>query len=129
MQVLVPNGGVWGQALRNYSVYTAPPHLGEVRFPIAEGIDLERAIDEVNAIVKAQPQVLPDPAPKVLLDHSTAENALEIVVAFSTPDDDTATVKSELIKAVHGALRGGQWPRPPNSWRFYVAGLEPWRIR
>src|SRR3984893_7674205 len=30
---------------------------------------------------------------------------------------------------LHGALRGGQWPRPPNSWRFYVAGLEPWRIR
>ena len=107
VQVLVPNGGVWGQALRNYSVYTAPPHLGEVRFPIAEEIDLERVIDEVYAIVKAQPQVLPDPAPKVLLDHSTAENALEIVVAFSTADDDTATVKSELIKAVHGALRGG----------------------
>jgi hypothetical protein len=32
-----------------------------------------------------------------------AENALEIVVAFST-EDDTAAVKSDLIKAVHAAL-------------------------
>jgi small conductance mechanosensitive channel len=103
VQVLVPNGGVWGQPVRNYSVYTAPPHLGEVRFPI----DLERAIDEVNAIVKAQPQVLPEPAPKVLLDHSSAENALRSSSRFRLADDDTATVKSELIKAVHGALRRG----------------------
>jgi small conductance mechanosensitive channel len=108
VQVLVPNGGVWGQPLRNFSIYPTPPHLGEVRFPIAEEIDLERAIADVSAIVKAQPQVLPEPAPKILLDHSTTENALEIVVAFSTADDDTATVKSDLIQAVHGALRGGR---------------------
>jgi hypothetical protein len=45
-----------------------------------------------------------DPAPRVLLDRSAAENALEIVVAFSTAEDETAAVKSDLIKAVHAAL-------------------------
>jgi hypothetical protein len=40
----------------------------------------------------------------VLLDHSAAENAIEIVVAFSTAEDETAAVKSDLIKAVHAAL-------------------------
>jgi hypothetical protein len=35
VQIIVPNGGVWGQPLRNFSVYPAPPHAGEVRFRTA----------------------------------------------------------------------------------------------
>ncbi len=108
VQVIVPNGSVWGQPLRNYSIYPAPPHTADVHFRIAEEIELEAAIEEVRAIVKAQPLVLADPTPKVLLDRSTADNALEIVVAFSTADDDTATVKSDLIKAVHGTAALGR---------------------
>jgi small-conductance mechanosensitive channel len=70
VQIIVPNGGVWGQALRNFSVYPAPPHAGEVRFRIPEGIELEPAIEKVRAIVEAHPRVLADPAPRVLLDHT-----------------------------------------------------------
>jgi small conductance mechanosensitive channel len=104
VQIIVPNGGVWGQALRNYSVYPAPPHAGEVRFRIAESTRLEPAIENVRAIVEANPRVLADPAPSVLLDHSASENAVEILVAFSTAEGETAAVKSDLIKAVHAAL-------------------------
>jgi small conductance mechanosensitive channel len=103
VQIIVPNGGVWGQPLRNFSIYPAPPHAGEVRFRTAE-TELEPAIGKVHAIVEAHPRVLADPAPSVLLDRSAAENALEIVVAFSTAEDETAAVKSDLIKAVHAAL-------------------------
>jgi small conductance mechanosensitive channel len=99
VQIIVPNGGVWGQPLRNFSIYPAPPHAGEVRFRTADGTELEPAIEKVRAIVEAQPHVLADPAPSVLLDRSAAENALEIVVAFSTAEDETAAVKSDLIKA------------------------------
>jgi len=103
VQIIVPNGGVWGQALRNYSIYPAPPHAGEVRFRLAEGAELESAIEEVRAIVEAHPRVLADPAPSVLLDRGVAENTIEIVVAFSTAEDETAVVKSDLIKAAHAA--------------------------
>jgi hypothetical protein len=58
----------------------------------------------VRNLVRAGPRVLADPVPSVLLDRSAAENALEIVVAFSTADDVAVLVKSDLIKAVHGAL-------------------------
>jgi hypothetical protein len=44
--------------------------------------------------------MLADPASGVLLDRSAAENAIEIVVAFSTAEDETVAVKSDLIKAV-----------------------------
>ena len=104
VQIIVPNGGVWGQALRNFSVYPAPPHAGEVRFWIPEGIELDPAIDKVGAIVKADPRVLADPAPSVLLDHTADDSTIEIVVVFYTADNEIAVLKSDLIKAVHTAF-------------------------
>ncbi len=103
----MPNGGVWGQPLRNYSIYPAPPRTGEVRFRIAEGIDLEPAIEQVRAIVTAESRIPADPAPTILLDRTATENALEIVVTFATAEDETATLKSALIKAVHSAQTVG----------------------
>jgi small conductance mechanosensitive channel len=103
VQIIVPNGGVWGQALRNFSIYPAPPHTGEVRFRIPEGIDLERTVEKMRAIVEADPRIIADPAPKVLLDHSATDIATEIVVNFTT-GDDAATVKSDLIRATQSAL-------------------------
>src|SRR5215469_12639252 len=47
VQVIVPNSGVWGQPLRNFSIYPAPPHTGEVRFEISDGTDLNPAIDQI----------------------------------------------------------------------------------
>jgi small conductance mechanosensitive channel len=104
VQIIVPNGGVWGQALRNFSVYPAPPHTGEVRFRIPEGTELDPAIEKVRAIVEAHPRVLADPAPSVLLDHSADYSAIEIVVVFYTADNEIAALKSDLIKAVHTAF-------------------------
>jgi small conductance mechanosensitive channel len=104
VQIIVPNGGVWGQPLRNFSIYPAPPHTGEVHFPIAAGTALEPVVERVRAIVEAQPRVLADPAPSVLLDRSAGEKGLEIVVAFATVEDEPAAVKSDLIKAMNGAL-------------------------
>jgi small conductance mechanosensitive channel len=103
VQVIVPNSGVWGQPLRNFSIYPAPPHAGEVRFQIADDAELDRAIEQVRNLVRADPRVLADPAPSVLLDRS-GTNGLEIVVGFATGDDVAALVKSDLIKAVHAAL-------------------------
>jgi len=104
VQVIVPNSGVWGQPLRNFSIYPAPPHAGEVRYQIADDSELDPAIERVHALVRADPRVLADPAPSVLLDRIAGENALEVVVAFSTRDDVAALVKSDLIKAVHVML-------------------------
>jgi small conductance mechanosensitive channel len=104
VQIIVPNAGVWGQALRNFSVYPAPPHAGELRFRLPEGTGLEPAIEKVRAIVEAHPRVLADPGPNVLLDHSADDSAIEIVVMFYTAADEIAAVKSDLIKAVHAVL-------------------------
>jgi small conductance mechanosensitive channel len=104
VQLIVPNAGVWGQPLRNFSIYPAPPHAGEIRFPVGAGTALETAVEHVRAAVEAEKRVLADPAPSVLLDRAPA--AVEIVVSFATAGDDAAAVKSDLIKAIDGALEG-----------------------
>src|SRR5262249_14267941 len=104
VQVIVPNSGVWGQPLHNFSIYPAPPHAGEARFQIADDTEIDPTIGRVRALVRIDPRVLADPAPSVLLDRIAGEHALEVVVAFHTGDDVAALVKSDLIKAVHAML-------------------------
>jgi small conductance mechanosensitive channel len=101
--IIVPNSGVWGQALRNFSIYPLL-HAGEARIRIAEDAALDPALAKVRAVVEGHPRVLSDPAPSVLLDRNATDNALEIVIGFSTAEDEIATVKSDLIKAVHDGL-------------------------
>ena len=103
VQVIVPNSGVWGQPLRNFSIYPAAPHSGEVRFQMPGDAALDPAMEQVRRLVSADPRVLADPAPSVLLDRCSAD-AIELVVGFSTADDAAALVKSDLIKAVHATL-------------------------
>jgi small conductance mechanosensitive channel len=115
VQVIVPNSGVWGQPLRNFSVYPGAPHIGEVRFRIAETVALDPALGSVCEIVGEHPRVLTDPAPTVLLDRNATDNALEIVVGFATAEDEVAAVKSDLIKSVHDALSAV--PQETPAWR------------
>ena len=63
------------------------------------------------------------PAPSVLLDRSAAENSLEIVVALSTAEDETAAVKSDLIKADDLRQRGdGTSAQTTEKW---LSGRNP----
>jgi small conductance mechanosensitive channel len=104
VQIIVPNASVWGQPVRNFSVYPPLPPTGEVRFPLPDGTALVAAVEKVQSVVAAQPQVLGEPPPSVLLDRGPPEHGLEIVVSFATAEGATAAVKSELIEAVSAAL-------------------------
>ena len=107
VQVIIPNGSVWGQALRNFSVYPPPPHTASVRVPVPESTELGPATETIRSIVNATPRVLKDPPPTVLLDRGGTDNALGITITFACNTDDTALVQSDLIRAVHDALQSG----------------------
>ena len=75
---------------------------------IAQGTDLEYA----------WPRVLTDPGPSALLDHSAAENAIEIVVTFCTAGDQTPMGEER-------SDQGGA--RRTRHRRMRLAALNPWR--
>jgi len=105
VQVIIPNGSVWGQPVRNFSAYPQAAATAQVRFrlPAAESA---AAREQIEAIVRANQNVLENPAPSVLLDRNATDNALEFVVTFAPVDGagNAAEVKSEIIQAVHEAL-------------------------
>ncbi|HTW68351.1 MAG TPA: mechanosensitive ion channel family protein [Acetobacteraceae bacterium] len=123
VQVIIPNGSVWGQQVRNYSIYPQSAATAQVRFRLPEA-DPSVAREKIEAIVKANPKVLETPAPGVLLDRNTTDNALEYVVTFAPVDGggNAAAVKSEIIQAVHEALEA-----PAVSWQS--RGTGPVQIR
>ena len=105
MQVIIPNGSVWGQQLRNFSVYPQGAATAQVRFRLPDA-DPHDAREKIEAMVRANPKVLETPAPSVLLDRNATDNALEIVVTFAPDGGGGAApaVKSEIIEAVYNAL-------------------------
>jgi small conductance mechanosensitive channel len=104
VQVIIPNGSVWGQPLRNFSIYPRPPTTAEVRFQLPD-VDPVRAQNRIEAIAQSISTVKKDPPPSVLLDRNATSNALEIVATFVPADGSTAaSARSDIIEAVHEAF-------------------------
>jgi small conductance mechanosensitive channel len=124
VQVIIPNGSVWGQPLRNFSVYPQAAATTQVRFRLPNE-DPGAAREKIEAIVQGHPKVLQTPPPSVLLDRNANDNALEVVVSFAPADSGgkAAAVKSELIEAVYDTFEAP--PATAEKPRF----AEPVRMR
>jgi small conductance mechanosensitive channel len=124
MQVIIPNGSVWGQPLRNFSVYPQAAATAQVRFRLP-GAEPSAAREGIEALVLANSRVLKNPPPSVWLDRNATDNALEIVVTFAPVDGggNAAAVRSELIEAVYAAFEAA----PAESAQ--PQHVEPLRMR
>lgn len=102
VQVMIPNGSVWGQPLRNFSVYPQAAATTQIRFRLPV-TDPGAARERLEAIVRDHPGVMADPKPSVLLDRNATDNALEYVVTFAPEGGggNAAVVRSEIIEAVY----------------------------
>jgi small conductance mechanosensitive channel len=102
VQIIVPNGSVWGQPLRNFSFY--PVRGFEVQFPVPAEIDLDAALAAIRSLVEADARAVDKPAAAVALDHAGAGNSLIVAVKVWTSSGNVAAVKTDLIKNVREAL-------------------------
>jgi small conductance mechanosensitive channel len=101
VQVIIPNGSVWGSAIKNLSVYTAPNAAVELRFPAPPPAQLNSAVAAIQAIVTGHEGLT---APSVLLDRAGADNALQIVVTFTPTGSNAAVLRSDIIQQVHDRI-------------------------
>ena len=116
VQVIIPNGSVWGQQLRNFSVYPQGTATAQVRFRLP-GVEPAMAREKIMALLDAQENVLKTPEPAVLLDRNPSDNALEFVVTFAPEGGGgaAAVVKSEIIQSVYQAFEAKSAPGQPQS--------------
>jgi small conductance mechanosensitive channel len=101
VQVIVPNGNVWGQPLQNFSYY--PVDGFEVQFAIPERVDLDSVLSSARSVVESDARIVRNPASVVALDHASA-NTLEMVVKVWTSSGNVPAVKTDLIKSVREIL-------------------------
>jgi small conductance mechanosensitive channel len=105
VQIIIPNSGVWGQALKNLSIYPQPAATTVLHIPVTDSNHLGVAKDKVLSIVAAIPGVANTPAPKVMFDRSSADNSLQFLVKFTAISPDADVVKGEILEAVQNGLQ------------------------
>lgn len=105
-QVIIPNGSVWGQPIKNMTTYTVPVPAAQLVVPVPTGWGLSDACTRIRDILVATPRVLAAPAPTVLLDRGGTENDIQIVITFA-PDGDTAgLVKNDVLRVIDEEMEG-----------------------
>jgi len=101
VQIIIPNGSIWGSAIKNFSTYTPPIAAMELRIPAPPPAKLNAALAAIQAIVTNHADIAKDPAPTVLLDRGGADNTLQIVASFTPATANTAQLRSDIIKQIH----------------------------
>jgi len=104
VQIIIPNGSVWGTAIKNMSVYDAPVATVELRMPVPHGVGLEDARRRVLRIVETVAGVKAAPAPKVYLDRGGADNAMQLVAVYAPVAGAEAQVRTDILRGVDGVM-------------------------
>ena len=101
VQILVPNGQIWGGSVVNYS------HHETRRVDLVIGIDYADDIDTAFAtvadVVAADPRIHEDPAPLVVVGE-LADSSVNVVVRVRCAAGDYWPLKFDLMKAIKEAL-------------------------
>ena len=103
LQLLVPNGKIWGAPITNYSIHTS--RRVDLKAVIDGQMDLDAAMTAVRETVTRDPRVRPNPAPAVTvteLGEATATLAAQVWCAAT----DYGDLKVTLIKALKQRLQG-----------------------
>jgi small conductance mechanosensitive channel len=100
VQVLIPNGSVWGNALTNFSAY--PSRLVETTV-VARNGDADATARDVERFLQENPRALNQPAPVVKKVGYGDE--IELAVKAWAPANDTTTLKYEISRFVRERAR------------------------
>ena len=103
VQVLIPNGQVWGAALTNMSAY--PTRHVSISFPDAFDKHVDAVSNGVRGWLAADRRVLETPPPNVTTTN-LADQTVELSAHAWTKAADAACVRADQIKQVVGAVHG-----------------------
>jgi len=108
VHMIVPNGLIWGQWIRNFSVNDT--RKVRVLIEIAAGCDAQKAKTIIEKALLDDPISLSDPTPSVVV-HEMTDAQVQFEAAFWVKTADVARAKYEVAKKLQDALN--------------LAGMEP----
>jgi small conductance mechanosensitive channel len=123
IQIVLPNSGVYGQTIRNFSANETR------RVDLVIGIgyedDIALAIETVQRVVTGDERVLDDPEP-VIAVHELADSSVNLVVRPWCGRDDYWVTRWDLTRAIKEELEkaGCTIPYPQQDVHFHGVGGE-----
>jgi small-conductance mechanosensitive channel len=119
---IIPNETLVTQSVTNHS-FTDRKAVVKVSLPVPFASDLDAVIEAMQAVGRAHPRVLPDPAPQALIIR-VGDPGVEVELSAWIDDaqEGAGQVRSDLWKAILGALRGRgiEVPSPRREIRLEV---------
>lgn len=119
----VPNSGLWGGRIVNYS--RNPTRRHDIVIGIHYADDIEQAQRVLQEVMAADERVRRDPEPQVLV-RELADSAVDLGMRFWTSGDDYWPVNFELRKQAKMALdrNGITIPFPQRDIHVYQKGTD-----
>lgn len=102
LYVSVPNSGIWGGRILNYS--RNPNRRHDIVVGVSYGDDIDRAQQILLDVIRNDPRVLSEPAEPQVLVQALADSSVNLDMRFWTTGDDFWPVSFELRKAAKKAL-------------------------
>ena len=114
VQILIPNGKVWDQAMKNYSY--SPIRRIQIPLGISYHDDINKAFKAVEQTLKKDSRILEDPAPFVAVSN-LGDSSVDLLVRCWASRDDYWQTHFDLHKALKEAMdnAGIEIPFPQRS--------------
>jgi small conductance mechanosensitive channel len=107
IQVLIPNGQVWGAAMSNFSVY------GTRRISLSIPVMLDKDVETISArlrnYLKEDRRVLDSPTPSVMATNLT-DKGVEFLVQAWAKTDDADAVRNDFVRSSLAAVQAPAAP-------------------
>lgn len=118
VQIIIPNGAVWGSSIVNYSYH--PTRRVDFTLSIGYGDDMERAKALVQSVVEQDGRTLPDPPPQIVVGE-LAESSVNLIVRVWVKADDYWPLKFDLTQRFKQAFdaAGISIPFPQRDLHIY----------
>jgi len=111
VKVIVPNSSIFGGVIKNFAGYET--RRVEVSVGIAYGANLDRAVEVVLDLLKADERIFRDPEPQVVVGE-LADSSVNLIVRCWVRRDDFWPVKFALTRTIkeHYDVQGIEIPFP-----------------
>ncbi len=97
VQILAPNSQVWGTIVKNFSYH--PTRRVDLVMGIDYGDDIDKAMQAIHTVVKADERVLADPAPQIVVGN-LGESSVDLIVRVWSQAGDYWPLKFHLTKTL-----------------------------
>jgi small conductance mechanosensitive channel len=101
VRIIVPNGSIWGQAIKNFSFNTT--RRVDLLIGIAYGDDIGKAMASIESVIASDDRIHGEPAPMIAVSE-LADSSVNLVVRVWCDAGNYWPLKFDLTKAIKERL-------------------------